>query len=41
MAGQMVNFPASMILSVGLTFMIGTFTWTTGADGPTEVMEAV
>jgi hypothetical protein len=41
MASQMVNFPASMVLPVGLTFTIGTFTWTTGADGPAEVMEAV
>jgi hypothetical protein len=41
MASQMVNFPASMVLPVGLTFMIGTFTWTTGADGPAEAMEAV
>jgi hypothetical protein len=37
----MVNFTASMTLPAGLTFMIRTFTWTTGADGPTEVMEAV
>jgi hypothetical protein len=37
----MVNFPASMVLPAGLTFTIGTFTWTTGADGPAEVMEAV
>jgi hypothetical protein len=41
MVSQMVNFPASMVLPVSLTFMIGTFTWTTGADGPTEVMEAM
>jgi hypothetical protein len=41
MASQMVNFPASMALSAGLTFTIGTFTWTTGVDGPAEVMEAV
>jgi hypothetical protein len=37
----MVNFPASMVLPVGLMFMIGTFTWTTGADGPAEVLEAM
>jgi hypothetical protein len=41
MASQMVNFRASMALSAGLTFTIGTFTWTTGVDGPAEVMEAV
>jgi hypothetical protein len=41
MASQMVNFTASMVLQAGLTFMIVTFTWTTGADGPVEVMEAV
>jgi hypothetical protein len=41
MASQLVNFPASMVLSAGLTFMIGTFTWTTGVDGPAEVVEAV
>jgi hypothetical protein len=41
MASQMVNFPASMVLPVGLTFMIGTFTWTTGVDRPAEVVEAV
>jgi hypothetical protein len=41
MASQMVNFPASMILLVGLTFTIGMFTWTTGADSPTKAMEAV
>jgi hypothetical protein len=41
MASQMVNFPASMVLSTGLTLMIGTFTWTTDVDGPAEVVEAV
>jgi hypothetical protein len=41
MASQMVNFTASMILSIGLTFTIGTFIWTTSADGPAEVVEAV
>jgi hypothetical protein len=41
MASQMVNFRASMALPAGLTFTIGTFTWTTGVDGPAEVMEAV
>jgi hypothetical protein len=41
MASQMVNFPASMVLPAGLTFTIRTFTWTTGADGPAEVVEAV
>jgi hypothetical protein len=41
MASQMVDFPASMVLPVGLTFMIGTFTWTTGADGHAEAVEAV
>jgi hypothetical protein len=41
MASQTVNFPASMVLPMGLTFTIGTFTWTTGVDGPAEVMEAV
>jgi hypothetical protein len=41
MAIQMVNFPASMVLSVGLTFTIGTFTWTTSADSPAEVVETV
>jgi hypothetical protein len=37
----MVNFPASMVLSVKLTFMIGMFTWTTDADDPTKAMKAV
>jgi hypothetical protein len=37
----MVNFPASMVLPVGLTFTIGTFTWTTSTDGPTKVVEVV
>jgi hypothetical protein len=37
----MVNFPASIVFPVGLMFMIGTFTWTTGADGPAEVVEAM
>jgi hypothetical protein len=41
MASQTVNFPASMVLLAGLTFTIGMFTWTTGADGPAEVMETV
>jgi hypothetical protein len=41
MASQMVNFPASMVLLAGPTFTIGTFTWTTGADGPAEAMEVV
>jgi hypothetical protein len=41
MASQMVNFPASMVLPAGLTFTIGTFTWTIGADGPAEAVEAV
>jgi hypothetical protein len=41
MASQMVNFLASIVLLAGLTFMIGTFTWTTGTDGPTKVMEVV
>jgi hypothetical protein len=41
MASQMVNFPASVVIPVGLTFTIGTFTWTTNADSPAEVMEAV
>jgi hypothetical protein len=41
MASQMVNFLAFMVLSVGLTFTTGTFTWTTGIDGPVEAMEAV
>jgi hypothetical protein len=30
-----------MVLPAGLTFTIGTFTWTTGADSPAEVVEAV
>jgi hypothetical protein len=30
-----------MVLPVGLTFAIGTFTWTTGVDSHAEVMEAV
>jgi hypothetical protein len=37
----MVNFPASMVLPMGLTFTIGTFTWTTGANSPAEAVEAV
>jgi hypothetical protein len=41
MVSQMVIFPASMVLLVGLMFTIGTFTWTTAADGPAEVVEAV
>jgi hypothetical protein len=41
MASQMVIFPASMVLPVGQTFTIGTFTWTTGVDGAIEVMEVV
>jgi hypothetical protein len=41
MASQMVNFPTSMVLPVGLTLAIGMFTWTTGVDGPAEVVEAV
>jgi hypothetical protein len=41
MASQMVNFPTSMDHSAGLTFMIGTFTWTTGINSPVEVVEAV
>jgi hypothetical protein len=41
MASQMVIFPASMVLSVGQTFTIGKFTWTTGVDGTIKVMEAV
>jgi hypothetical protein len=41
MASQIVNFPASMVLLEGLTFMIRMFTWTTGADGPAEVIEAM
>jgi hypothetical protein len=41
MASQMVNFPASMVISAGLTFTIGTFTKTTGADGPAEVVKTV
>jgi hypothetical protein len=41
MASQMVNFPTSMVLPAGLTFIIGTFTWTTGVYGPAEVVEAV
>jgi hypothetical protein len=41
MTSQMVNFPASMVLPMGLTFTIRTFTLTTGADGPAEVVEAV
>jgi hypothetical protein len=41
MTSQMVNFPASMVLPAGLTFTIRTFTSTTGADGPAEVVEAV
>jgi hypothetical protein len=40
MASQMVIFPASMDLLAGQTFMIGTFTWTTGVDGAIKVMEA-
>jgi hypothetical protein len=36
MASQMVNFPASIVLPAGLTF-----TWTTGVDGPAEVVETV
>jgi hypothetical protein len=38
---QMVIFPASMVLLAGQTFMIRTFTWTTGVDGAVKVMEAV
>jgi hypothetical protein len=41
MASQMANFPASKVLPAGLTFMIGTFTWTTGIDSPAEGVEAV
>jgi hypothetical protein len=41
MVSQMVNFPASMVHPVGVTFTIGAFTWTTDADGLAEVMEAV
>jgi hypothetical protein len=41
MAIQMVIFPASMVLPVGQTFTIRTFTWTTGIDGTVKVMEAV
>jgi hypothetical protein len=41
MVSQMVNFPASMVFPAGLTLIIGTFTWTTGADGPAEAVEAV
>jgi hypothetical protein len=41
MASHMVNFPTSMVLLVGLTLTIRMFTWTIGADGPTEAMEAV
>jgi hypothetical protein len=41
MASQMVNFPASMVLSARLTFTIRMFTWTTGADGPAEDVEVV
>jgi hypothetical protein len=41
MASQMVIFLASMVLPAGQTFMIGTFTWTTGVDSAVEVMEAV
>jgi hypothetical protein len=37
----MVNFPASMVLPAELTFTIGTFTKTIGADGPIEVVEVV
>jgi hypothetical protein len=37
----MVSFPTSMVLSMGLKFTIGTFTWTTGVDGPAESVEAV
>jgi hypothetical protein len=41
MVNQMVNFPASMVLLAGLMFTTGTFTWTTGADDPTEAVEVV
>jgi hypothetical protein len=41
MVSQMVSFPASMVLLVGQTFTIGTFTWATGVDGADEVMEVV
>jgi hypothetical protein len=41
MVNQMVNFLASMVLPAGLMLMIRTFTWTTGIDGPGEVVEAV
>jgi hypothetical protein len=37
----MVNFPAFMVLPARLMFTIETFTWTTSADGPAEVIEAV
>jgi hypothetical protein len=37
----MVNFLASMVLPAGLTFTIGTFTWTTSTDSPAEGVEAV
>jgi hypothetical protein len=35
------QLPCFMVLPTGLTFTIGIFTWTTGADGPTEAVEAV
>jgi hypothetical protein len=41
MASQMVIFPASMVLPVGQTFTIGTFTWTTSVDGAVKIMEVV
>jgi hypothetical protein len=41
MVSQMVKFPTSMVLLASLMLMIGTFTWTTGVDGPTEVVEVV
>jgi hypothetical protein len=41
MASQMVIFLASMELAVGLTFTVGTCTWTTGVDHAAGIMEAV
>jgi hypothetical protein len=41
MVSQMVIFLASMDLSMGQTFTVRTFTWTSGMDGAIEVMEVV
>jgi hypothetical protein len=41
MASQMVIFPTSMELAAGLTFMVGTCTWTTGVDHAVGIVEVV